>query len=105
MAKTNAIAICANREPRVSFHAQRRLRQRSFREADLDRVRRYGEDFDDGFVMSNRSINEHIKQLKSEIQHLERLKDAVLIEQGNTIVTVYRSDRRRQRRALRGRRR
>jgi hypothetical protein len=105
MAKTNASATYANREPQISFHAQQRLRQRGFREADLDRVRRYGEDSDDGFVMSNQSINEHIKQLKSEIQHLERLKDAVLIEQGNTIVTVYRSNSRRKRRTLRGRRR
>jgi len=105
MAISDATAMYEDRETQVSFHAQQRLRQRGFQDADLDRMRRYGEAFDDGFLMSNRSIDEHIKELKSEIQHLERLKDTVLIEQDNTIVTIYRSDRRRQRRILRGRRR
>jgi hypothetical protein len=105
MTRIDATAMCENRVTQVSFHAQQRLRQRGFRESDLDRMRRYWEVFDDGFLMSNRSIDEHIKELKSEIQHLERLKNTVLIEQDNTVVTVYRSDRRRRRQILRGRRR
>jgi hypothetical protein len=89
--------------PLPSLHALSRLRQRGLREADLDRLQRHGEEFDDGYLMSNRTIDEHITQLKSEIQRLERLKGVVLIEQDNTLVTVYRSNRRRQRRILGGR--
>lgn len=89
--------------PRTSRHALRRIRQRGLRETDLDRLERHGEEFDDGYLMSNRRIDQCITQLKSEIQRLERLKGVVLIEQDNTLVTVYRSNRRRQRQILSGR--
>ena len=91
---------CDDAMPRTSRHAGRRLRQRGLREADLDRLQRYGEEFDDGYLMSNRTIDASITELKAEIQRLERLKGVVLIEQDNTVITVYRSDRRRQRRIL-----
>ena len=89
--------------PSASLHALRRLRQRGLREADLERLKRHGEEFDEGYLMSKRTIDEHITRLKWEIQRLERLKGVVLIEQDNTLVTVYRSSRRRQRRILGGR--
>ncbi|MBA1444849.1 MAG: hypothetical protein M3H12_14810 [Chromatiales bacterium] len=86
--------------PRISFHAQQRLRQRGLREADLERMRQCGEEFSDGYLMSDRAISERVSVLKAEIQHLERLKGIVIIEQDDTLVTVYRSDRKRRRRIL-----
>jgi len=86
--------------PRISFHARQRLRQRGLREADLDRMRTSGEEFSDGYLMSNRAISERVASLKGEIQRLERLKGVTLIEEDNTLVTVYRADRKRCRRIL-----
>lgn len=103
MSRIDSFLECDEFRPRVSHHTQQRLRQRGLREADLDRLRQYGEVFNDGYLMSKRAIGEHITQLKSEIQRLEHLKGVVLIEQDNTLVTVYRTNRRRQRRILGGR--
>jgi len=88
--------------PRVSMHAQRRIRQRGLKEADLGRLQRFGEEVEEGYLMTDRKLDECIAGLKSEIQRLERLRGLVLIEQGDTLVTLYRSDRRRQRRLLGG---
>jgi hypothetical protein len=88
--------------PRVSLHAQRRIRQRGLKEADLSRLQRFGEEMNDGYLMTDRTINSWIAELKSEIQRLERLRGLVLIEQDNNVVTVYRSSRHREHRILSG---
>jgi hypothetical protein len=95
MMKTSERAISQVEAPRISIHAGQRLRQRGLQESDLERIRSSGEEFSEGYLMSDRAIRERVSMLKREIQRLERLKGAVLIEQGNTLVTVYRADRKR----------
>lgn len=87
---------------RLSRHAQQRLRQRGLKESDVARLQRFGEEVEEGYLMTDRSLEASIAALKSEIQRLERLRGLALIERGNTLVTMYRADRRRQSRLLRG---
>ncbi|WP_275096189.1 hypothetical protein [Sedimenticola hydrogenitrophicus] len=74
----------------MSMHIQQRLRQRGVKEDDLALVCDVGETFSDGYMMTKRAVSEEISRLKAEIQRLEKLKGVMVIEQRNTLVTVYR---------------
>lgn len=94
-------------ELRRSLHAAQRQQQRGFKASDIALVMVWGEDVEDGFVLSDRALKRARKELgkageKAALQRLERIRGMTLIEQDNTLVTLYRADRKRLRRLRRG---
>lgn len=90
-----------------SLHAAQRQQQRGFKASDVELVMTWGEDVEDGFVLSDRALKRARKELgkageKAALQRLERIRGMTLIEQGNTLVTIYRADRKRLRRLRSG---
>jgi hypothetical protein len=86
----------------LSTHATARIRQRGLNEHDVDLIRAVGETVEDGFLMTNRAIEQQIQALRREIVRIERLRGVAVIEGGTRIITVYRADKKRVRRLLAG---
>lgn len=85
----------------LSNHARSRMCQRGIKSDDVDLIRSFGEQVDEGFLMSDRAVDQMIVYLKSTMQSLERLRGVALIGGGEHVITIYRADRQRIRR-LRG---
>lgn len=90
--------------PALSAHAQQRLRQRGYRERDIEMVMIYGTVCADAVVLTDRDVRRAIETKKREIQDLEHLRGTAVIVQDGVVATVYRPDRRRMRRFLSRRR-
>lgn len=86
----------------MTRHANARIRQRGLTEHDVNLIRAVGETVEDGFLMTNRAIDLQVQALRRQIARMERLRGVAVIEDGNTIITVYRADRKRVRRLLAG---
>ena len=86
----------------LSVHAQARLQQRSIKFGDLEIVRAFGEVVSDGYLMSDKAIENCKHKLRSQIQQLERLRGVALIESAGCVITVYRIDKRRLKRLRAG---
>lgn len=82
----------------LTAHAGARMRQRGFKEQDLNLIREVGERVEDGYLMSNRAVEARIHALRRQIIRLEHLRGAPLIEADSVVVTVYRPDKDRVRR-------
>lgn len=87
-----------------SRHAEECLRQRGYRERDLETVMACGTVCAEAIVLTGKDVNRAIEATKREIQNLERLRGTSVIVQGGVVKTVYRPDRRRIRRFLARRR-
>lgn len=78
----------------VTQHAETRMRQRGFRNADIDLVLSVGTRIaDDAFFVSNHDVMREIERRRREIQQLERLRGSKLVVQGETVITLYHSDK------------
>ena len=81
---------------KMTRHAQVRLCQRGFREADvavvLAAATRCGNDV---YFLSDQDVVREITQRKREIQQFERLRGAELVVAGDALVTAYHRDGRR----------
>jgi hypothetical protein len=77
---------------RFSQHAAARIRQRGLTERDVELIRKAGELVDDGYVMTNRAVEQRLHELREEMSRIERLRGAALIERGSVVITVYRAD-------------
>ena len=87
-------------DPKMTRHAAARIRQRGLTDSDLKLIRAVGEPVEDGFVMTNRAIDLQIQKIRSEVTRIERLRGVALIECADTVITVYRADKKRVRRLL-----
>ena len=79
----------------LSQHAKKRLRQRGLADGDITLIVEYGEDVEDGFVMTNKAIKNRKEKIAREMQQLEKLRGVAVIESQGVIVTTYRADKRR----------
>jgi hypothetical protein len=77
---------------RLSRHAAARIRQRGLTESDVELIRKTGESVEDGYVMSNRAVEQRLHELQREINRIERLRGVALIEGESQVITVYRAD-------------
>lgn len=77
---------------RFSKHAAARIRQRGLTESDVELIRKTGESVEDGYVMSNRAVEQRMHELQREINRIERLRGVALIEGETQVITVYRAD-------------
>lgn len=93
-------------EPRFTHHAEVRMRQRGFRNADVGLVLRIATRVaDDAFFVSDKDAAREIELRRREIQQLERLRGTKLIVEGGSVITLYHSDRKPPRRTCRKNRR
>lgn len=88
----------------LTRHAETRMRQRGFRNADVGFVLRVATRVaDDAFFLSHKDAAREIERRRREIQQLERLRGTKLIVEGENVITLYHSDRKRSRQANRKR--
>lgn len=84
---------------RFTHHAEIRMRQRGFRNADIGLVLSVATRVaEDAFFLSNKDAALEIERRRREIQQLERLRGTKLIVQGENVITLYHSDRKQSRR-------
>jgi hypothetical protein len=96
--KTPHKAIEERLEFQSSVHAEARQRQRGLTRKDLELIQRYGEQVDDGWVLSDRALELARKDIKRTLQRLDHLAGVAVVEKGGTIVTAYRATGRRVKR-------
>lgn len=79
---------------RFTQHAETRMRQRGFRNADVDLVLSVATRVaDDAFFLSDRDAAREIGRCRRKIQQLERLRGTKLVIEGQTVITLYRAGR------------
>ena len=77
-------------ELHITHHAQARMRQRGFREVDLDLILSVATAIaDDAFLLTEQDAARAIRDRKREIQQIERLRGSKVIIEGNTLITLY----------------
>ena len=85
----------------LTDHARSRLRQRGFRERDIALVLTFGTPGSRGrYLLRARDVLAAIRDLKRTMADLQRLRNAVVVVEDDSVVTVYHSATRRARRAL-----
>lgn len=90
----------------LTQHAETRMRQRGFRNADIGLVLNVAKRVaEDAFFLSKRDATREIERRRREIQQLERLRGTKIIVEGNNVITLYHSDRKPSRAANRKHRR
>lgn len=95
-----AEGVCVDQEPILSAHAEKRLRQRGYRERDIQTMMSYGTVCAEAVVLTAENVSQAIETKKREIQDLERLRGTAMVVQEWVVVTMYRPDRHRWRRFL-----
>lgn len=83
-------------------HVEERAQQRGFRDGDLELIARLGTATEDGVVLRRRDVDQVRAVTRRLLSDLERLQGAAVIVQEDAIVSVYRPDRKKMRRMLRG---
>jgi hypothetical protein len=74
-------------------HAESRMRQRGFREADVDLVFSVATRVaDDAYFLTDRDAAREIERRRHEIQQLERLRGSKLIVEGGVLITLYHAE-------------
>jgi hypothetical protein len=91
---------------RFTRHAETRMRQRGFRNADVSLVLSVATRVaDDAFFLSDKDAVREIERRRREIQQLERLRGTKLIVEGENVLTLYHSDQKLSRQSSSKRRR
>lgn len=79
-------------EVRFTQHAEARMRQRGFRNADIGFVLTVATRVaEDAFYLSDKDAAREIEQRRREIQQLERLRGTKVVVVGESLITVYQS--------------
>ena len=86
----------------LTNHAKKHLQQRAMSIADVEVVMARGTRVPGGYLLRQRDVNEAISELKGEISTLERLKDTLVVADGETIVTAYSTSKLKQKKLLSG---
>lgn len=91
---------------RFTQHAETRMRQRGYRNADVTLVLSVATRVaEDAFFLSDKDAAREIQRRRHEIQQLERLRGTKLIVERENVITLYHSDQKLSRQASSKRRR
>ena len=85
----------------LTRHVQDRVRQRGYRETDLEFIFEHGTEMGDCVVLTSRDVEIERMKLKKSLEKLDRLKGSAIVVDGNHVLTVYRPARRRMKKMLR----
>ena len=78
----------------ITHHAQKRIRQRGYQDADINLLLRVAETCGgDAFQLTNQAAQREIKRLKSEIQQIGRLAGSIVVVCGSAVVTVHHGEK------------
>lgn len=87
---------------RFTHHAETRMRQRGFRNADVSLVLSVATRVaEDAFFLSDKDAAREIERRRHEIQQLERLRGTKLIVEGESLITIYQTDMKTHRAGIR----
>lgn len=76
----------------LTRHAEVRIRQRAFRESDVDVLLEHGSEMpDDTLTLTDHDVQEAISILKQKITRLERLRGMTAVLIDGRVITVYKS--------------
>ncbi len=82
-------------------HAEKRVAQRGIREKDLDLAMEMGTDVPGGILVREKDCDEVVRQLKRRIERVQRLKGVYIVVAGESIITAYHANGRKERALLR----
>ena len=85
----------------LSFHAQQRLQQRGLNDSDIDLILSHGTETSDGYYLRRKDVEEAEKELRKQINRLNRLAGKYVVVKGETVITAYHPTKRKQKRVLR----
>jgi hypothetical protein len=86
----------------LTRHAEARMRQRGFRDADLDVLLQAATPLaNDAYLMTNAATDREIARLKQKLERLQRLRGCKIVVAGDAIVTVCHMRPNARRRSLR----
>lgn len=78
----------------ITRHAEARMRQRGFRDADISMVLTTATQVaGDAYFLSDQDVDREVRQRKREIQQLERLRGTRAVIVGGSLITVYQLNR------------
>ena len=86
----------------LTKHAQRRARQRGFRDSDVAMILQTATQVAaDAYMLTRADAAREIARRKREIQQLERLSGSKIIVQDENVITCYHAHKEEQKRTLR----
>ena len=85
----------------LTQHASRRIRQRGFRERDVDLILEAGTPTLDGVLLTGGDVAEQVATYRRRIADLERLRGSAVFLAEGRVVSVYRPSSDRLRRMIR----
>jgi hypothetical protein len=95
----------------LSQHARKRVRQRGYREDDVDLIAEIATETPDGLFLTDADVRRECERLNQakvwiqrRIQRLERIKGTLVPADGETALSIYRPGHCKSRRILRARR-
>lgn len=87
----------------LSTHSKKRVRQRGIKESDIPVIVGVATQMNDkSFLMRTQDVNQQIRKYKQAISTLERLCGCCVIIAGETVITVYHTSHKTEKRLLRG---
>jgi len=81
----------------LTLHAEGRFTQRGIRQSELDLIKRYATETDDGLYMGKAAVQAALSELRRQCEAIMRLEGVLLIMKGNAVVTGYRTTKRQDR--------
>lgn len=85
----------------LSLHAQQRLQQRGLNDSDINLILMHGTETSDGYYLRYRDVKEAEKELRKQINQLNRLAGRYVVVDGDTVITAYHPGKKKQKRILR----
>jgi hypothetical protein len=82
-------------------HVIIRMAQRNISADDLGLAMQIGTEVDDGFLVREKDVQSYVRVLKHQIERAEKLIGTRIVNDGDSVITVYRAGKRKQRRLLR----
>ncbi|QEX14945.1 hypothetical protein FRZ44_02210 [Hypericibacter terrae] len=76
-------------EMELTRHAATRIQQRGYRPSDVAELLELAVEIDNGYFLDRRAVDDAIQELKLKINALERLKNTVVITNGDRVITIY----------------
>jgi hypothetical protein len=88
------------KQMKLSFHAQKRIPQRGMNGSDIDLILTHGTETRDGYFLRNQDAKNAERELRKQIDRINRLAGKYVVVNGETVVTAYHPGRKKQKRIL-----
>ena len=86
---------------KFTTHVMTRAQQRSTTQKDIEFLVANATQVTDGYFLSNKDVDAIVRSHKREIRRCERLRGRFVVVDGETVISIYPANRRKQKRLLR----